>query len=220
MIKLLICDLDGTLIDSAPGIVKAAQDMFREFNYPEISSERIVSAIGYGLRHFLIELDPSLKDNPDQVENLVTAYRKIYKDKYLAETPEYSHVFPYLEKTELKIAIVTNKNEDYARLTLSYLPIGKLPWVDIVGADTFEEKKPHPMPLLKTLEKAGVEAHEAIMIGDGVPDVLAAKAAGTHLIAVDYGYGPVETLKSKGAETFVSSFAELPKHIEVLNKNS
>jgi phosphoglycolate phosphatase len=89
-------------------------------------------------------------------------------------------------------------------------------FVQIYGGDTFEVKKPHPKPLRELIRLAGVQPHETVMIGDSKADIHAAKAAGTHAIAVSFGYNSREMLESHGAEHFIDHFDELKHKLQAL----
>lgn len=216
MIKLLIFDLDGTLVDSAPSIIAAVNSFVTSNGRSKIDEDTIKNAIGSGLRSLVFSLIPETANSPKLLETLEADFLKHYRQHLFHNLTVWPGVEDFLSTVHEKIAVVTNKHEQLARETLAHLKLDRFPWITVIGGDTLPEKKPHPLPLLESLSLAGVHAHEAVMIGDGEPDVMAAKASGIEPIALTFGYGDPKTLQRLGARHFVSSFADLRSTINSL----
>lgn len=212
-IKLLIFDLDGTLVDSAPDIVDTTQFLMRARGQTPLPEATIVRAIGEGLKKLVYDLFPEAHGNPAELEKLEADFFQAYEAHLLKKTTVYPGVQEFLKKWPGKIAVVTNKYEKLAVRTLEGLGLlqhpMKHPWVCVFGAETFPKKKPDPLPLIEAMKLAGCTPEETVMIGDGLPDVQAAQAAGIRSIACTYGYCHPDKLRAHGAEVFLSSFSEL-----------
>jgi len=188
-LELYIFDLDGTLLDSGKDIALAANYAFEKLNLKTFSEEEIISKVGYGAKKLIEDLIP---EYPQEIKDKALEY---FKEFYYSNPVIYSKLYDGAEETlkklkELskKVAVVTNKYE-----ALSVEILKKLNVIDytdlVVGADTTSEKKPHPLPVLCTLEKLNSEKDKSIIIGDSETDVLTGKNAGIKTALVLQGYG-------------------------------
>ena len=217
MIKLLIFDLDGTLFDTAQGITNAFNNLLVERGEAPIDRETIVSYIGTGLKDLLVRLGEEYVTRLGDMRKLEEDFKKHYNSNFLNESQLYPGVIDFLDSWEQKLAIVSNKQEYYVRELVAQTALKKYNWEKIFGGNSLPTKKPHPQPLLEVLAHSGVKAEETLMIGDGLPDVLAARAAGVKSVAVSFGYTPISELIQSGAHATISSYKELPKAIHSLS---
>jgi phosphoglycolate phosphatase len=208
-IKLAIFDLDGTLIDSAPDIVDTTNSLLKQYGEPELPEATIVSAIGEGLRQLIHSCFPRLATDEEAVRRIDRDFYNHYRANMVRKTVVFPGIHEFLQSSPYKIAIVTNKFEDLTHLTLEKLELNRYPWVKVFGADSLPERKPHPLPLLKVMEAASVSASETVMIGDGLPDIKAAKAADVRSLGCEYGYCAAEKLLMAGATATVKSPLDL-----------
>jgi len=206
MTRLLIFDLDGTLIDSAPDIVTTVNTLMHQRGRAPLLKKAIVAAIGEGLRQLIFDLFPETHANPEATRQLERDFYSLYERHLLDATEVFPGVTSFLDRCEKQIAIVTNKHEALARRVIDGLGLGHYPWLRLFGADSLSNKKPDPLPLHEVMRAAGVDRSETLMIGDGIPDMIAARRAGVHAIAIGFGYTPVDILKAQGASLVLSSF--------------
>lgn len=209
MIRLLIFDLDGTLIDSAPDIITTTNTFMRQRGRDPLPDEAVKKAIGEGLRQLVFGLFPECHSDPLAFAELEREFYTHYARNLLSQTDVFPGVHEFLERCDRKISIVTNKHESLALKTIGGLSLKNFDWVRIFGGDSFPFRKPHPRPLLETLKAAGVDRSEAVMIGDGLPDVIAAHRAGIHSIACEYGYSDTANLRALKPSLSISSFDQL-----------
>lgn len=222
-IRLLIFDLDGTLIDSAPDIITTVNTLMKERGRAPLPEAQITAAIGEGLKQTVFALFPETHGDPRLLAQLEVDFFRLYEENLQVKTLPFPGVEEFLTSTNLKIAVVTNKHERLARKVMEGLGLLRFPWVCIFGADTFTEKKPHPFPLLEAIKAAGVSREETAMIGDGIPDMIAARGAGVHSVGCLFGYTNREILQAQGASVLIASYAELPnrlREIELLGPRS
>lgn len=219
-IKLAIFDLDGTLIDSAPDIVDTTNSLLRQYGEPELPDATIVSAIGEGLRQLIHSCFPQLANSEESIQKIDRDFYRLYRANMVRKTVVFPGIHEFLESSPYKIAIVTNKFEDLTHLTLEKLELNRYPWVKVFGADSLPERKPHPLPLFEVMRAASVTANETVMIGDGLPDMGAAKAAGVRSLACEYGYCAAEKLIAAGATSTVKSPQELSQALLRLGSSS
>ena len=204
-IRLVIFDLDGTLIDSRIDITNALNYALEPYSFAQLSVEDTVKMIGEGITRLIEKLvgerEPSMKA---AVTERFLAY---YTEHLLDYTKEYPGVRDTLEKlSSYQKAVLSNKKEALSRRVLEGL--GLSPYFDVViGSDTTPERKPSPLPILRLLAELHVLSREAIIVGDSNYDVDAGKAAGIITVAVTYGYRPREVIAH--ADYLIDRMADL-----------
>jgi len=211
--KLLIFDLDGTLIDSAEDIVQTMNKTAKFFGESAIPSEVIRSQIGEGLLKLIQDLFPHRSDWTD----IVQRFRQIYINEGLKHTVIYPDAVDFLQSWQGDLAMVTNKSEAPTHHVLKSLGLDQIPWKSIIGGDTLSERKPHPLPLLTTLQRLNRRPEESLMIGDAFPDMRAAQSAGIESIAITFGYSKIEELRQYSPVAFLQSYKDLHQTIASLN---
>lgn len=209
MIKLLIFDLDGTLIHSAPDIITTTNQLMKSRGKPLLSDETITAAIGEGLKQTVFSLFPETHSDPVALRELEKEFFTYYEANLLKTTTPFPGVESFLDQCRLKIAIVTNKHERLALKTIEGLGLSRYPWIKVFGADSLPNRKPDPLPLIEVMRAAGVDRTETLMIGDGIPDMIAARRAGIHALAIEFGYTKLDILNAQGASLTIPSFDRL-----------
>ena len=191
-VKAVMIDLDGTLIDTAPEIARAANAMLAGLNLPILDAKLIESYIGEGA---MVLIKRCLTSNVDvePATDLLTEAQTLFFDFYaqiVAESKPYPQVEKALQaikQTGVKMACITNKP---AAFTMPLLEkCGLLSYFDLVVAgDTLPKKKPEPDQVFYVCEKFNVLVSETVLIGDSKTDIAAARNAGCFIFAVPYGY--------------------------------
>ena len=211
-IELVIFDLDGTLIDSAPDIVATTNELMRRSQRPLIEEHIIVDAIGEGLMQLVYDCFPEARRDRAKLELIAQDFAAVYEENMLKRTTVFDGITDFLEAASQsqspmnrKIAIVTNKRISWTETTLAGLKLDRFPWVRVFGADSLAERKPHPLPLLEVIRAAQVKPENTVMVGDGLPDMKAAVRAGVHGIGCAYGYCAAEKLTNAGASMLIQS---------------
>ena len=220
MIKLIIFDFDGTLVDSSKDIVIATNELLSLHELDELTQEEILPFISHGFSGFLSHQFGKKIIDPHFIETLRTDFTKIYKKHYLNNMKLMPGALEVLNKWKGLKAIVTNKSEAKTKAMISKLPLKDFDWVEIFGWDSFEFHKPHPLPLIKILELANLEPHEALMVGDGLPDIEAARQAGMESVAIDFGFTPMNELNKAQPDHVISNYTDLFSIIEKFNSLS
>lgn len=206
MIKAILFDLDGTLINSTEYIFRAFEYTLKAHGQKPVPRSKIRRRIGRALTdtyQFLTEL----KD----VQDLFNTHRD-FQGKNLKLIKSYSSVKETIQKLHeqrYKLAVITSR-WSYIKETLEIAGIKASQFELIVGASDVQNHKPHPEPVNVVLQKLKISSDEAVMVGDGIADIEAAKAAGVKSIAVTYGFGYKKDLRAAGADYLVDSFKELP----------
>ncbi|MYZ47453.1 phosphoglycolate phosphatase [Propylenella binzhouense] len=192
--SLLVFDLDGTLVDTAPDLLAALDAVLREHGFPP-AGPSARDGIGHGARH-LIEVALH-RQGTVASSALLDRMHADFLRHYSAHICDGSRPYPgalealdALEAAGWRFAICTNKLEGLSRELLTTLGIAER-FLAICGADTFEMRKPHPGHLLRTIARAGGDPDRAVMVGDSRTDVETARAAGIPFVGVSFGYTPV-----------------------------
>ncbi|MFQ5597914.1 MAG: HAD family hydrolase [Nitrospiria bacterium] len=206
-VKLLIFDLDGTLIDSKRDIAKSVNKTFRDIGLPEKPQEVIYGFVGNGVRQLIV--DAVASEDPQ----LINRSLKIFEQHYLAHLLDETRLFPGIASVlyhyeSKKKALVTNKPAKYTDKIIMGLGVKTL-FDSVIAGDPTIELKPHPEMILKTLEAVKTEPSDAVMIGDSLNDIHAARSAGVRICGVGYGFGDTEVLKSAGLDYFVETGQDL-----------
>jgi len=206
MIKLLIFDLDGTLVDTSRDIADAINYAIAPAGIKPLSLEETKAKVGSGITSLLETLISSGEGNPIR-EEVVNRFLEHYSNHLLDNTEAYPQVRDTLSKLrDYKKAVISNKREVFSKRVLD--GIGLLEFFDIIlGSDSVTEKKPSPVPVFEVLKRLGVSKDEAVIIGDSNFDIEAGRAAGIKVIAVTYGYRSREVLKD--ADFMIDNFGEL-----------
>ncbi len=214
--ELLIFDLDGTLIDSAPDLVASVNYMLRRLGKEPFDEATIRTWIGNGAQ-MLVKRALCGKKDPDPLNHTYfkTAL-SIFLDHYEKNCTNRTILYPGVKETlqklrHKKLAIATNKPERFVRPIIEHLGID---YFDaLVGGDTLPTKKPDPAMLHHICETLGTK--DAIMIGDSANDILAAKAAGLPSIAITHGYNQGEDLAKLKPDYIVDRFEEILEILDV-----
>lgn len=208
--ELVIFDFDGTLVDTAPDIVRATNFYLESQGMEPLPEATIRAEIGLGLRKLIVSLFPEAQKAGEAARiKIEQDFTAIYTREFLHSPALMEGALEFLQRWDGQIAIVSNKRERFIHPILEQLGIDSFPWTSIIGGDTLEFMKPHPAPFMEAIEHAGVTAEETIIVGDGHPDVQGAEAIGSQCVAVDFGYTQLEELMALGAWKSISHFDEL-----------
>jgi len=214
---LIVFDLDGTLVETAPDLINALNTIFRAEGIPEVPPVEARTMIGGGLRPF-IEKGLQAEGMSCQPEEIDRLFRDMV-DHYSAHIADLSHPFPgvvpaldRLEAEGYRFAVCTNKLEGLSVQLLTALDLHRR-FAVVCGPDTFGIAKPDPRMLLQTIEAAGGDPRRAVMVGDSNTDITTARAAAIPVIAVNFGYTdrPVEMF---GPDVMIDHFDRLPQTVE------
>ncbi len=206
-LRLVIFDLDGTLVDSSEPIVEAILAQAAAEGLPLPDRAWACSRIGHPPLETWAELG-----SPDP-----QATQAGFRSRVLPTLAERTEVLPgtastlaTLARTDLVLAVATSRNSQSAVETLAHLGLDG-PFACIAGRDRVEHPKPAPDLLLWVLERTGFAPHEALMIGDTTADVEAARAAGMPCWGVLGGHGSESSLRAAGSDRILANgVAELP----------
>jgi len=216
--KLLIFDLDGTLINSALDLALAINHMLETLEYETFSEKTIHGWVGNGaltlVKRALLgkrELEDTL--DVDYVEKALKIFLDYYENNLCHATVPYPNVIDTLNVLKEKgyiLSIVTNKPFKFVAPILEGLNMDGL-FEFILGGDSLEKKKPDPLPLLHVCKTLDFNIKETLMIGDSKNDILAANSSGMDSIGVTYGYNYGEDIAVHAPTAIINHFSELQK---------
>ncbi len=218
--KVILFDLDGTLIDSAPDLAVAVNHMLHALNRVTFTEDVIRSWVGNGVQVLVkralsgqSEIDEKL--DPLLFEKALEIFLAFYADNLAVNTVTYPHAtttLHMLKELGYRLAIVTNKPFDFVAPILEGLNLAEL-FELYLGGDSLAQKKPDPMPLLHVCETLNVTIDDCIMVGDSKNDILAANACGMQSVGVTYGYNYGEDIASYNPNIVVDDFGDLLKFL-------
>ncbi|UFS55469.1 HAD-IA family hydrolase [Comamonadaceae bacterium M7527] len=215
-VHLVLFDLDGTLIDSAPDLGAAADRMRTKRGMPPLPLDVYRPMAGAGARGMLkVGFDMS-PDHADFAE-MRNEFFEEFERNLLANTVVFDEVAELIARIEaagMKWGVVTNKSERFTLPTVKRMPLfGNA--CTVVSGDTTPHPKPHPAPLLEAARRAGVDAKHCIYVGDDERDMVAGLAAGMPTVAALYGYlGSNNDASTWGAQAHIDKPLEL---LQLLN---
>jgi 2-phosphoglycolate phosphatase len=208
VIRGLVFDLDGTLIDSRRDIWTACNFALRESGFAEAELEVVSSYVGDGAR-LLLSRASGVPESDARIERLLSDFLSYYSAHPVAFTTLCPGVEAALSIRELPLAVCTNKPRVTTDAVLRSLELDRH-FHAVSAGDDLPERKPHPAPLLWIARELGVEARELVMIGDGPQDVECGKRAGARTVGVR-GIIAHERLLAAEPDVVLGSLAELPE---------
>lgn len=216
--ELVMFDLDGTLIATAPEIADAVNDTLRDFNLSAVTQTRVDRWIGHGTRELLLQAvalrervdAQTLRDSPHFAE-----MNAVFDRHYLSRCGTRSKVYPRVRETlttlrnrGVKIAVVTNKEYRYTQTVLNAHQL--TPLVDtVVSGDTLPTKKPDPAGVMHCLKKFRISPARALFVGDSSIDVATARNAGVRVWALSYGYNMGQPIEASQPDRVIADCSAL-----------
>ena len=216
--KLIMIDVDGTLVDSVPDLVFCVDQMMIELGLQLCGEERVRNWVGNGIPK-LIEralIDKLDKESISKVyEVAYPIFLKLYSDNSAIRSRLYGGVkegLDYLKSKGYLLGCVTNKAEQFTNPLLKNMGIYN-DFRLIISGDTLDKKKPDPLPLLHGANFFNMQPNECLMLGDSVSDVRAARAAGFDIICMSYGYNHGNNIEDENPDLVIDSMDQLKEHL-------
>lgn len=207
--SLVIFDLDGTLVDSAADIAEAVNRTLRDWKLPTYDVAQITGWVGEGSRQLITYAFRHAGSDAD-IDEVMPGFMEHYGET-AQDGIAYDGVVDTLATLHargVKLAVCTNKNEEFVRPLLEVR--GMLPYFDgIVGGNSLPERKPSGVPLKHLAQEAGVPLDRVLMVGDSESDLLAANDAGVPVVLVSYGYRKSLDIHGVGALAVIDGMPEL-----------
>jgi phosphoglycolate phosphatase len=211
-VKLVIFDVDGTLVDSQHMICAAMQRAFGDHDMPCPPRERLLSIVGLSLPDAFERLGEGQAGFP--VPTLVERYKEAFFALRAAQAevePLYDGareaITDLVRRDDVMLGIATGKSQRGVRHVLG--AHGLIDHFAIIKTADDAPSKPHPGMVLDAMNEAGVAPADTVMIGDSIYDMEMARAAGAHAIGVGWGYHPAEALRRVGAHAVIAEYAAL-----------
>jgi phosphoglycolate phosphatase len=215
---LVMFDLDGTLIETAPEICDAVNDTLRHFDLPEVSQDQVDRWIGHGTRELLIQALASVRQQPveairssDTLPVIAAEFDRHYQRRCGTRSHLYPHVREVLQQLRQKgvrLAVVTNKEARYTKAVLAAHDLEPL-FDLVVSGDSLPTKKPDPAGIRSCLLQFEVDATRALFVGDSSIDVATARNAGVPVWALPYGYNMGQPIEACGPDRVIADFSAL-----------
>ena len=215
----VMLDLDGTLVDTLGDFSAALNGMLADMGLAAslLGSAEVEPMVGKGSEHLIrCALAHVLGPQADLDARYPAAWQA-YQAHYLRINGQHSALYPgvaegiaCLRERGLPLACLTNKPLAFAQDLLAAKGLAGH-FSQVFGGDSFERKKPDPLPLLKTCEALGVVPQETLMVGDSSNDAQAGHAAGCGVVLVTYGYNHGQPIRQTQALAWVGALTEIPQ---------
>lgn len=225
--KAAIVDLDGTMVDTLGDFEVALNRTLVDLDLPPVTKALVERTVGKGSEHLIRSVlahqlalpevaDLSNVCSSRSVEALYEPAWQRYQHHYLQINGQHSDVYPgvaeglqALRDAGLQLACLTNKPLAFARELLAVKGLAGH-FSQVFGGDSFERKKPDPLPLIKTCEALGTQPQETLMVGDSSNDAQAGHAAGCGVVLVTYGYNHGQPIRQTPALAWVDAMTDIP----------
>lgn len=211
--QLAIFDLDGTLLDTLEDLADSTNYVMRSFGYPERTLAEVRRFVGNGIRKLLERSAPNGTPS-EEIDRMFEQFKEYYGAHCADKTKPYDGIMELLaslKKKGVRLAVVSNKADYAVKALCEQYFCGCFD--KAVGERTGIARKPAPDTVNEVLKNLKIDKSNAVYIGDSEVDVQTAKNAELDCIAVDWGFRDKKVLKEAGAETIVSTPAELFEHM-------
>lgn len=214
MIKTLIFDLDGTLLDTSRDILAVLNASLEKFSLPPVSVEKLKEYLGNGAKTLVSRAvgegnkklcDGVYKDYFENFANCKNELTELYEGE--------ADALDCFKKSGIKLAIVSNKPQIATERVVTQ-HLGRFGFDYVVGQSENTPLKPDPAATLKAIAKFGAKKEEVLFVGDGETDIKTAENAGVKCASVLWGFRTRGQLESSGAKIFAKSYAELKNIVE------
>jgi len=215
---LVLFDLDGTLLETAPEISDAVNDTLKHFKLPAVTQTQVERWIGHGTRELLIQAVASIsQSDPEAVRNgpgfgqLTASFDGHYLQRCGTRSRPYAgavETLDVLEAAGVKACIVTNKEAAYTQRLLDSHRLSDR-FALVVSGDTLPTKKPNPAGVHHCLKTCGVAAHRTLFVGDSSIDVETARNAGLTVWAFTHGYNMGHSIADSRPDRVLGDFNSL-----------
>ena len=207
-VRLLVFDLDGTLVDSKQDLALSVNAMRTHMGLAPLTLELISSYVGHGVT-LLVRRSLGTHATNENVEKGLAFFLGYYREHMLDNTAPYPGVAEALEGlSDHKMAVLTNKPANFSREMIARLGFSRY-FSYVYGGNSFPQKKPDPIGLHKLMEDLGISPRETLMVGDSDTDILTGRNAGVLTCGVTYGFG-AHTLEKVPPDLIVDDMRELP----------
>ncbi len=210
MIRAVLFDLDGTLLDTAPDLIRAVNRLRALHHLSAVPTAQVRPYVSKGGRAMINAAFPDWNDAAREL--LLQPFLELYREQIVVDTvlfEGFEETLATLEIRGVALAIVTNKPAWLTQPVLIETRLAPRFRVVICG-DSLPDKKPHPAPVLEACRLLGIDPAQAVMVGDDARDIEAARAAGTRSVAVRFGYcGDDENPDAWNADAVIDRPAQL-----------
>lgn len=219
-VKMVMIDLDGTLIDTLPDLAAAANRMLADMGRPAWDMTHYRAWIGNGVPRFVkraLTGEMQAEPDPKPFEQALALFRRHYG----AAVSELSHPYPgavealeRLKAQGFSLACITNKAGAFTLPLLKNLDLYKY-FELVLSGDSLAKQKPDPLPLRHACEHFGIDSSHGVLVGDSSNDVQAARAAGMPVICVTYGYNHGHDIRQSLPDAVVDTLTDVPPYVRL-----
>ena len=212
--KLILIDVDGTLVDSVPDLAYCVDEMMIQLGMPTRGESRVRHWVGNGVPRLVeraLTGDLDLKPSREVFDTAYPIFLELYAENSAIRSSLYDGVkegLDYLQSKNYLLGCVTNKAEQFTHPLLKSLNIYDY-FKIVISGDTLKKKKPDPLPLLHGASFFNIDPKECLMLGDSVSDVKAARAAGFDIICMSYGYNHGNYILDESPDLVIDSMKQL-----------
>jgi phosphoglycolate phosphatase len=217
-LQAILLDLDGTLLDTVEDVTVALNRATAEQQLATLTTAHVRDLIGRGVPTLIaravarlgVAMDPAAQATLMERYNFHYGWLHFHNEDNARVYPGVAAGLGKLHALGLRLAVVTNKQRHFAVGLLNRLGLSQ--WIDVVvGGDSCDRRKPDPQPLHFACNALHVGPPQALMVGDSVTDVLAARAAGLPVVCVPYGYNEGSDPRALSCDAFIETLADLPR---------